>query len=122
MVLDQNLEPNDISKELDLLPDQEWRYGEVREFSDSKHTFEWGGWKKNLPKELRYKSIEKQVEYWAELLKDKTDVISQMKKKLEVVALDCFITTDETASIILSHTLQKSVCELGLEIRVSIST
>jgi hypothetical protein len=118
VILDTDLNPDLVSARLGLQPDRFWENGDV----SKNHTYKWGGWKKFVPDEIREEYVEDQLLYWATLLESKTKVLRSMSENLELVTLDCFIGLDETASIIVPHTLQKSICDLGIEVRFSIST
>jgi len=116
LILDTDLNPDLVSARLGLEPDRYWENGDV----SGNHTYKWGGWKKFVPDEIREEYVEDQLLYWIKLLEPKAEILRSFSENLEVVTFDCFIGLDETASIIIPHTLQKSICSLGLELKFSI--
>ncbi len=113
LVLGEDLEPDTVSKELGISASQSWR-------PDGSH--QWGGWKKRIADEHRNAPLETQIEFWCDLLLDRTPGISKLKSRGHYCALDLCVITDSTASIIIPESLQKKLAELELEIRFSIRT
>jgi hypothetical protein len=72
MVLGTNLDPDDVSHELNMVPDQSW-------IRDEKH--EWGGWKKYISPDLDNAHLEEQLEFWIEMLDTDQENISNLKSK-----------------------------------------
>lgn len=129
MILGDALEPAIASKELSLIPSQSWRKGDQKEHTradgsklvlDSRH--EWGGWKLFVDPKCRDSPLESQIESLCETLHGKAEVIARLKSNGMHCILDLFLTTNATASLILSEDLQNSLLSLGLEIQLSIST
>jgi hypothetical protein len=129
IVLGDALDPDVVSTELLLSPSRSWRKGEQKEFTrhdgsrrvfDSRH--EWGGWKLFMDPRYKNDPLETQLQFWCEALQGKSDVIAKLKSSGLRCILDIFVTTDATASIVLSEDLLKSVASLGLEIELSIVT
>jgi len=119
MFLGDDLIPTDVTNLLALRPNQSWKRDDVKSFGSSSHKYKWGGWKKYLPKSLHEKTLDVQVAYWARTLASKKTPIRKISKSSALCALDCFITTSATASIIIPVELQKSIAALGLELQVS---
>lgn len=111
MILGDDLDPEDVTKKLGYVPSQSWR-------RDATH--EWGGWKRFVDPEHTNDPLEEQVEFWCSALRDRTEAISRLKSQGCHCALDLFVTTDATASIIIPELLQKQIAALGLELRLSI--
>ena len=127
MFLADNLEPEVISEELSLIPTKAWKRGEQKftiRRDGSKRLmdsyYEWGGWRKNIDKKSKNLYLEEQLEYWCNILSSKKSNIEILKSKDIFCTLDIFITTESTASIIVSKELQKEISELGIELRISI--
>ena len=129
MVLGESLQPDVVTNELRLTPNQSWKKGEQKHFirSDgSKLIFDsyhkWGGWKVFIPDEIKDEYLEEQLQYWCNTLQEKKSNIEALKSKDLDFALDIFICTDSTASIIIPEALQKEVSELGVELQISFQT
>lgn len=118
MVVGELLDPGLVSQELEMTPSECWRKGDKKKVGESHH--EWGGWKKFLPEAVKAKSFELQLQYWVVELNSKASVLSQLCMSGNRCLLDCFITTEATASLLLSAKLQQQVAALGAEIQVSI--
>lgn len=126
MVLGDNLEPDEVSARLELVPSQAWRKGECLSFVrtdgvkleyKSKHA--WGGWKRFIePSQAKF-PIETQMEFWYKRLHNHIAALTYFKSKGWDCALDLFVTTDATASLVFSSALQKKIAELGVELRIS---
>ena len=127
LILGENLDPDVVSRELDLVPSQSWSKGVQHSYSLSDGTgrcfnsrHEWGGWKLNLNSSYNDAPIETQLNFWCDTLSDKSSVLAKLKEKGMYCALRLFVTTDNTASIVLSEKLQGALSALGLEIELSI--
>lgn len=126
MLLGENLDPNMVSEELDLLPSGCWRKGEGKSFRradgtmhdfESKH--EWGGWKLSVPAEHKDGPIESQLEFWVQLLRSRIAPLKRLRLLGFECLLDVFVTSGETASITVPYQLQKKLATLGLDVRLS---
>ena len=129
MILGEDLKPDEVSAELSLMPSQAWLKGEQKSFAradGSKRVFEsrheWGGWKCFVDQAHEDALLEEQLQFWCDTLQDKVDTLSRFKSKGLHCALSLFVTTDDTASIILPEELQASLASLGLELELSIMT
>jgi hypothetical protein len=126
MVLGDNLDPDNVSDKLSLVPSQWWRKGQnkfitlkdgtVKKFQD---TYEWGGWKRFIEVDHKSDLLEEQLEYWCDILRGKERAISTLKNEGLYCALDIFISSNKTASIIIPVVLQNRIAQLGLELRFS---
>jgi hypothetical protein len=65
--------------------------------------------------------IESQLEYWVDLLRSRTAALKRLRVLGYECALDVFVTSSGTASIVVPHQLQKEVAALALDIRLSFS-
>jgi hypothetical protein len=129
IVLGESLEPDVVTKELMLTPNQSWTNGEQKQFirSDgSKRAFdsyhEWGGWKKFIPDEVKGEYLEEQLQHWCNTLQEKKTGINALKSTELDFVLDIFICTDSTASVIIPEALQREIYELGVELHISFET
>jgi hypothetical protein len=113
-----DLEPDEASKLLRMRPNQSWRKGD-RGPSGKKH--EWSGWKKFMPARFESKELDSQLAYWCRALKGRDSAIRRMSTPRNSCVLRCFVTTDETASIVIGAKLQQSLAKLGLVIELAIS-
>jgi len=111
MVLGTSLEPSDVSGALGLRPTQTWRRGD---------SHKWGGWKKSLPASQLAKPLPSQLRFWVRTLRGRTKAISKLAAAGHLCALDCYIGTDSTATIIVPSDLQSELSSLGLELRLSV--
>jgi hypothetical protein len=128
IVIGDDLDPDDVSRELSLIPSDSWRKGERRSFvrqDGTRHVFEsryeWGGWKMRVSAEHDNDPLEAQLQFWVETLQDKKPALARLKSAGMQCILDLFVATN-IARIILTEGLQKSVASLGLEIELTIST
>ncbi|MBA4148067.1 MAG: DUF4279 domain-containing protein [Verrucomicrobia bacterium] len=112
MILGDDLVPEEVSRALALNPDQSWVADEKRG---------WGGWKLFIHPEGKNLPLEEQLAFWCRTLAERKTSIVELKEKGYMCALDLFVITATTASIILSSELQRQLAELGLELRVSIA-
>jgi hypothetical protein len=89
-----------------------------------KITFEtshgWGGWKKFLPASQGSRLLTGQLRFWVRTLRGRAKAISKLTAAGHLCALNCYIGTDETASILLPADLQAGLAQLGLELRISV--
>jgi hypothetical protein len=129
MILGDDLCPGVVSKELSLTPSQSWENGEHQFYirpDGTKRVFdsyyEWGGWKKFIQEEFKDEYLEEQLQYWCKELRGKKSNIDNLKSKGLYCALDIFICTETTASIIIAEELQKEISQLGFELRISFQT
>lgn len=127
IVLGRDLNPDTVSHELSLTPSKSWSKGEQKQIERSDGSqrvfdsrYEWGGWKLFMDSKLNNDLLEAQLQFWIDLLQDKTEAITRLKSHGLQCLLDVFITTDATASVVLPEELQKSLAALGLEIELSI--
>jgi hypothetical protein len=126
MILGDDLDPDEVSDRLGLVPSQAWRKGERHSFTRtdgsrlefrSKHT--WGGWKRFIEPRQEKLPIEAQLEFWYKKLRAHIAALASFKSEGWDCALDLFVTTDATASMVFSGGLLKRIAELGVELRIS---
>lgn len=128
MVLGEDLDPDSVSATLRLEPSQCWRKGEKAKgrcgsaIALRGSVQEWGGWKLFMADEQKDLLLEEQLECWVEVLRPRIVGLRQLRLLGLECALDIFVTSSETASIVLSNQLQKAVASLGLEMRISFWT
>jgi hypothetical protein len=118
--LSPDLDPDFITKNLGFRPDRQWKKGDIQESKalKTKSTHKEGGWKKAIPKGYDNKCLEDQLTYWHSKLHKQNKQLLAFKEKGYYSCFDCFITTDETASILFNKTLMKNIADLGIEIRL----
>ena len=63
--------------------------------------------------------LEEQLELWVGLLRSRIAGLRQLRLFGLECALDVFVTSSETASVMISNQLQRKVAALGLEMRIS---
>ena len=123
LILGDELDPAFVSRSLGLRPSRSWRRGEQKRVMglafESKYS--WGGWKKFLPPSQRHKELPGQLRYWMRTLRGRAPAFAQLTSSGLYCSLDCFLTTDATASLILPPDLQRSLSSLGLDLRFSVS-
>ena len=122
LILGDALDPALVSRCLRLRPSQSWKRGEQKRSMgiafDSVHA--WGGWKKCLPPAQEQKDLTSQLRYWVRALRGRAPAFAQLTKSGHHCSLDCFVSTDATASIVFPPDLQVSMAALGLELRISL--
>jgi hypothetical protein len=111
MVLGTSLEPSEVTSVLGLRPTKAWGRGD---------SHAWGGWRKSLPASQTHKPLPGQLRFWVRTLRGRVRAISKLSKAGHLCALDCYIGTDSTASIIVPADLQSELAALGLELRLSV--
>jgi hypothetical protein len=120
MFLSHDLDPDFITNNLGLKPDRQWKKGDRQESNaphcKSKHKK--SGWIKVIPKKFEGTCLEDQLTYWHSKLHKQKDKLQLFKEKGYYRCLDCFVTTDETASILFNETLLKKIAGIGIEIRL----
>ena len=116
MIHGKNLEPVEVSRLLHLRPSQSWKRGES---TGRTMPHPWGGWKKSLPKNLMPSPLPTQLRYWVRTLRERTAQIRTLERSTHLCALNCYIGSSHTASIIIPVELQQSVAALGLELHIS---
>jgi hypothetical protein len=117
MFLGDDLIPSEVSTVLRLRPTKSWARGEPRGASPSVH--DWGGWKKSLPESRLSHSFPSQLHFWVRTLRGKEDQLLSLSEAGYLCALNCYVGSRATASIILSPKLQRAVAAIGLELRMS---
>jgi hypothetical protein len=118
MILGERLDPSAVTKALGIRPNQSWAKGEKSKLAPSKR-HRWGGWKKWLPPSMRKQPLERQLAYWLRALKGQRTVFGKLNGSGALCALDCFVTTSETASIIIPAAMHEALGRLGLSLRLS---
>jgi hypothetical protein len=115
-----DLNPDFITKNLGLKPDRQWKKGDKQESKPlkTKSKQKLGGWKKAIPNKCDNKCLEDQLAYWHSELHNKKKQLLAFKEKGYYCCFDCFITTDDTASILFDETLLKKIADLGIDIRL----
>jgi hypothetical protein len=118
VITGDSLIPPRVSQSLRLEPDQAWQKGEPKAVGDGIH--QCGGWKKFLPEAMRSQPFEEQLGYWAALLGDRVNALDKLTQDGHQCLLSCFVTTDETASIVIPSTLQHSLARLNVPLEISV--
>ncbi len=113
------LEPDEITRLLQLTPSQTWRRGEKKQ-STTEHVYEWGGWKLFIADDKREFPLEEQLAYWYDLLQAKRETLHEFANRDYWLRLDCYISTEATASICLDWDLQTKMVRIGVDLTLSI--
>ena len=127
MILGDDLNPADVSTLLRLRPSQSWKRGDMHSCSlpggsslEFSTVHNWGGWKKKLPASQAARTLPGQLRFWARTLRGRSGAIAKLTAAGHLCALDCFIGTEATASVVLPPELQMGLAQLGLELRLSV--
>jgi hypothetical protein len=118
MILGEDLDPAVVSRLLKLRPNRSWQRGAPKTLTGPVHA--WGGWKKFPPMSVQAKSLDAQLRYWVRTLNARTGALRKLGSLDHYCALDCYISTDATASIIVNPDLQRGISSLGLDLRISV--
>lgn len=126
VILDYDLDPDQVSEVLSLVPSQAWRKGEKKKYTrwdgtvvvfDSIH--EWGGWKLWLSGELKQIPLDAQLNHWLQILNERSAEIKQLKENGFEITLDCTLTT-RVHCLHLPAVLQARLGELGVDLEVTV--
>ena len=129
IILANDLDPQKVTKQLGLKPDQSWRKGERKSFVRDDGTvrklngvYEWGGWKCFLPEEKKRLKLSEQLSHWCDALVGQESAMRELDEQEYCLEINCYISTAATASIILSADLQKRLADLHLDLSFDIFT
>jgi hypothetical protein len=121
IITGDELEPDEVTRLLQLTPSQSWRRGERKQSTGrSEHVYEWGGWKLFIEDGKRTLNLEEQLAYWYDLLRAKREILHEFANRDYWLRLDCYISTDATASICLDWELQTKMVSIGVDLTLSI--
>ena len=120
MFLGEALSPAEITRSLRMRPSKSWSRGELNRLGTAEHQY--GGWKKQLPESQMSRPLASQLRFWVRALRGHAAAISALSSEGHVCALNCYVATAETASIILPTERQAELSNLGLELRLSFFT
>ena len=113
----EEMNPDIVTNLINLNPSQSWKKGDVKKF-DSGRSFlrPFGGWKLYLPEEKLTSSLNDQLNYWCDLLMDRSESILVIKNLPCQVALNCFISTSNQALMALSSNVARQIGYLGIDL------
>ena len=126
IILGYDLDPDQVSQALNLVPSQAWRKGENSKYTrrdgtvgvfDSIH--EWGGWKLWASEELRQMPLKAQLDHWLRVLVEHSAEIKQFKENGLEIILDCTLAT-RVYCLYLPAELQAQLAELGVDLEVTV--
>ena len=121
IITGDELDPDEVTKSLGLIPNQAWKKNQKRMFpSGNEHIYKWGGWKLFIADEKRELYLEEQLEHWYKLLKTKRKQLCYLANQGYWVRFDCYVSTDATASICFDLNLQRKIIKLGVDLTFSI--
>ena len=124
MLIGRELDPRLVSNVLGLRATQTWTRGELKRapsgkvLSSEPHLD--GGWKKSLPASQVARPFPLQLRFWAVKLREKARALSDLTGDGNLCALNCYVATSGTASIIIPAALQLDISALGLELQLSV--
>lgn len=122
MILSDLARSEEVTLELDIVPDRQWNRGDAIPGLD--RPYDWSGWKKFLPAELADAELSEQLAYWVNLLNPKRESLLKLANDDFHISLACGIYASEenrTASIVVPPTLAEEIGKLGIELRLSFS-
>lgn len=121
VITGDKLDPDKVTKLLKLIPNQSWKKNQKRVFSSgNEYIYKWGGWKLFISDEKRELYLEEQLKRWYKLLKLKRKQLYYLANQGYWVCLDCYISTDATASICFDLKLQRKMIKLGVDLTFNI--
>ena len=124
MILGDELNPQDVTAKLGIEPNQSWRKGEEKSFTnndgtihffDSRH--EYGGWKCFIPEEQQDLELGEQLNWWCDFLRGKEAVMQAFEENGLWLEMNCFAT----GAIEVSADTQKRLSDLRLNLSITFS-
>src|SRR5687768_13769278 len=119
LVRGRDLEPSRVSTALRMRPSQAWRRGENSPSAGASHRYEFGGWKKFLPKAVQALPLDLQLLHWVRRL-ELAALPLPASARSEELAFRCNVHTSTTASIVLPPRLLARMSALGVELQLSV--
>lgn len=117
VITGKNLDPDVVTENLSLVASQSWRRGEKRIFrSGREHVYPHGGWKLFAQEQEIPLSLELQLHAWAIRLSPKAEEIRALAASGLSVALDCYLSTANAATIQLDAKLLTTLGNLGVNV------
>jgi hypothetical protein len=128
MILGDHLIPEKITEVLKIEPSEVWLKGQQKSYINNEGAvnkfgdiYEWSGWKCFIPEEEKAcLELHEQLIWWCNQLEGRESAMHELEKKGCSLQISCFISTNSTASIILSADLQQRLSNIRLELSFSI--
>jgi hypothetical protein len=113
LILGKKLEPAQVSAVLELDSHDSWKKGQTKRVGVDVH--QWGGWKRDLPHDLKEAAFEDQLNYWINGLLPKVGALEAAVQLGTRGVLDCFVSAD-AAWFKLSPEVTQRLAKLPLDI------
>lgn len=125
VILSDDLNPDQVTQVLDLVPSQAWRKGENHKFTNADGTisvydsvYKWGGWKLWLPEELRQMPLMSQLNHWLQLVNERSAEVKGLKEQGVTIELNCCLTAKVYCHHMASEILAQ-FGELGIDLEIT---
>ena len=114
-----DLDPEMVTRILDMSPSKSWKRGEKKVFRDgSVHIYPWGGWKRFQSDDVLHRPLHEQLEYWVQLLAGKENALKKMCAMNCTAVLDCFVTFTNVATLSIPAGLLEKLARIGIDIEM----
>jgi hypothetical protein len=127
MVLGDDLEPEFVTKALGRFPNQAWRVGEWPysrkpngDLLRGPREAEWGCWKAFIPVHLEDESLEKQLEYWQNVLIPRASYLADLSARGWDLIITCYFATATTELIELDAATLRAFGQLGVALELHV--
>jgi hypothetical protein len=118
-ITDEDFDPKEISKALELTPSQSWKKNDRQTVPGGTiHTFTNAGWKLFQDETVRAGSFEDQLTFWIGLLSPRSSALRSLKERGHRVELLCFSSCGPTFEFSLNNEMLTALSELGVELTV----
>jgi len=114
IITGRELDPEVVTRVLGMKPDAAWRRGDAIGSLSAPARAREGGWKKLAARSRRSPYLEPQLAAWASALRPKASLIRRLTARGYYCRLSWFAASNETVSLMLPVTLQRSLAALGL--------
>jgi hypothetical protein len=116
LIITGKFDPENITQALGIQPSSSWKEGD----QDRNLVYSWSGWKHFPPDILSDISLEKQFQYWIDLLSSKQAILERFRHSDFEIELNCLVITNDTASIYFTTTEMKLISNLNVDISFNI--
>jgi hypothetical protein len=125
IIIGENIDTDEISAMLEMKPNKKWERGQYKEIriGRNKKTLKsknkMGCWKKFIDSTERKKSLEKQLQYWVDVLSTKKKILTKIRKRGNKIILDCFIASTGAEYITLNADIMGKLSGMGVCLDIS---